>query len=193
MYNHLTDQLDVQWYVRHTRSNVQYPHHGMPRLCRVIAVRCYTEKAREARRSLEQQYSTRANCNKQCRSNKTKPYSNATQPHERQSNPTNGYTHRGALWSGIFRNALLVAGVFCFYCLLDCSFCWFLGVAGNILPSQCYTMSYLVRGMSMSMHVMACHCCFTNQPLSFVKKVNLWTSEHPPNTHACTKPTCTYR
>ena len=47
--------------------------------------RCYTEKAREARQRRERQYNTRANRKKQCRPNETKPYCNATHPHERQT------------------------------------------------------------------------------------------------------------
>ena len=52
----------------------------------------YTVKAREARQCPERQYSTHANRKKQCRPNETKPYSNATHPHKRQNNLTNGHT-----------------------------------------------------------------------------------------------------
>ena len=53
---------------------------------------CYTEKATDARHCLERQYNACANRKKQCRPNKTKPYSNATHPRKRQNNPTNGHT-----------------------------------------------------------------------------------------------------
>ena len=38
---------------------------------------------------------------------------------------------------GIVNSTLLFAFEFCFHRLLDCSSCWFLGVAALILPSPC--------------------------------------------------------
>ena len=49
-------------------------------------------ETREARQRLELQHNTRANRKKQCRPNETKSYSNATHPHKRQNNLTNGHT-----------------------------------------------------------------------------------------------------
>ena len=53
---------------------------------------CYTDKAKEARQRLERQYNARANRKKQCRPIETKQYSNATHPHKRQNDLTNGHT-----------------------------------------------------------------------------------------------------
>ena len=45
----------------------------------------------------------------------------------------------GVVWFGVVSTTLLLAAVFCFHCLLVCSFCWFVGVAGPVLSSPCNT------------------------------------------------------
>ena len=49
------------------------------------------------------------------------------------------WVNRGVVQFHIVNTALLLAVVFCFLCLLDCSQFWFLGVAGLILSSPCNT------------------------------------------------------